>query len=200
RGASASGRHTAISHDTISLDKLSAERARSHRQAQAAKDSGQSSRRFAIGSEEPLLRTSDVLVIADDSGIEVDALGGAPGIYSARYAGVHGDDDANNRKLLKELGDREGSSRAARFVCAISLANQREVLFTVQGSVEGEIAVKAVGDRGFGYDPVFYYPPYKKTFGEVEPSKKNAVSHRANALSAFKSRFVELMHRSGLII
>ncbi len=121
-------------------------------------------------------------LFADDSGLEVDALGGEPGVYSARYAGPGASDEANNRLLLKRLGDNR--NRAARFVCAIALADGAEVLRTFRGEVEGEILREARGPGGFGYDPLFYYPPFGCSFGEVDGPKKFDVSHRGKALRA----------------
>ncbi len=143
--------------------------------------------------------SNDIFVIADDSGLVVDALDGAPGIYSARYAGKHGDDEANNLKLLKELEDIPLEKRKARFVCAIACASQKGTLFCVEGKVEGLIVHESKGDKGFGYDPLFFYPPYDATFGEVSAEAKNAVSHRANALKLFKSRLVGFFSDQGLI-
>jgi XTP/dITP diphosphohydrolase len=124
-------------------------------------------------------------LFADDSGLEVDALGGAPGVYSARYAGVHATDDANNRLLLQRLGDRP--NRSGRFVCVIALAEGGEARQTFRGEVEGEILHEARGPGGFGYDPLFYYPPFGCSFGEVEGRKKFDVSHRGKALRALLS-------------
>jgi XTP/dITP diphosphohydrolase len=121
-------------------------------------------------------------LFADDSGLEVDALGGAPGVYSARYAGPSATDEANNRLLLERLDGN--SNRAARFVCAIALAKGGQAVRTFRGVVEGEILTAPRGPGGFGYDPLFYYPPFGCSFGEVEGEKKFAVSHRGNALRA----------------
>jgi XTP/dITP diphosphohydrolase len=118
-------------------------------------------------------------LFADDSGLEVDALGGAPGVHSARYAGGAGD-QANNRLLLDRLGDNP--HRTARFVCVIALAEAGIVRATFRGTVEGQILYEALGPAGFGYDPLFYYPPFGCSFGEVDGEKKFAVSHRGNAL------------------
>ena len=122
------------------------------------------------------------LLFADDSGLEVDALGGAPGVYSARYAGEGADDRANNKLLLERL--RNATDRTARFVCVIALAEAGEVRRTFRGEVSGEILHEARGAGGFGYDPLFYYAPLGCTFAEVEGPKKFAVSHRGMALRA----------------
>lgn len=123
------------------------------------------------------------LLFADDSGLEVDALHGAPGVYSARYAGPHATDRANNELLLQRLGDNN-QKRRARFVCVIALADAGEIRQTFRGEVEGEILRAARGPGGFGYDPLFYYPPFGCTFGEVDGPKKFDVSHRGKALRA----------------
>ena len=119
-------------------------------------------------------------LFADDSGLEVDALGGAPGVYSARYARPNATDQANNELLLQRLGDNP--HRTARFVCVIALAEAGQVKKTFRGEVEGEILHSARGPGGFGYDPLFYYPPFGCSFGEVDGPKKFDVSHRGKAL------------------
>jgi XTP/dITP diphosphohydrolase len=121
-------------------------------------------------------------LFADDSGLAVDALGGAPGVYSARYAGPHATDAANNALLLQNL--RGVPDRTARFVCVVALAEAGEVRGIFRGFVEGVILDEARGERGFGYDPLFYYPPYGCTFGEAADERKFAVSHRGQALRA----------------
>jgi XTP/dITP diphosphohydrolase len=123
-----------------------------------------------------------VLLFADDSGLEVDALGGAPGVFSARYCGYHGDDEANNRLLLERLDGVE--NRTARFVCAIALVEGGKLKNVYRGSVEGKMIYEARGSGGFGYDPLFYYPPFGRTFGEAGADEKFAVSHRGQALRA----------------
>ena len=120
------------------------------------------------------------LLFADDSGLEVDVLGGEPGVYSARYAGEDATDDANNKLLLTRL--ESTADRAARFVCVIAVAEAGQSVQTFRGTVEGEILQETRGPGGFGYDPLFYYPPFGCSFGEVDDEKKFAVSHRGNAL------------------
>ena len=122
------------------------------------------------------------LLFADDSGLEVDSLGGQPGVYSARYAGEHATDEANNRLVVERLGDNP--HRTARFVCVIALARGGETVATFRGEVEGELLHAARGPAGFGYDPLFYYPPFGCSFGEVDGEKKFGVSHRGNAVRA----------------
>ena len=130
--------------------------------------------------------------IADDSGLAVEALGGAPGVYSARYCGHHGSDEENNNKLLKEL---EGVSyRNAAYVCAMACAfpDGREPIVTF-GRVEGEILVNPRGQGGFGYDPLFWYDPYGKTFAEITPAEKHAISHRSKAVRALCARLAPIL-------
>ena len=121
--------------------------------------------------------------IADDSGLSVDALNGAPGVYSARYAGGHGDDAANNALLLKNLDDVPATERTARFVCCIALVFPDGHEMTVRGETEGIIINEARGEGGFGYDPYFYYEPFGKTFSELSAEEKNTISHRGKAIA-----------------
>ena len=121
--------------------------------------------------------------MADDSGLSVDALDGAPGVYSARYAGGHGDDAANNALLLKNLAHLPEHERAARFVCTIALVYPDGREITVRGETEGLIIDEARGNGGFGYDPYFYYEPFGKTFAELTAEEKNAISHRGKAIA-----------------
>jgi XTP/dITP diphosphohydrolase len=126
-------------------------------------------------------------VVAEDSGLVVEALDGAPGLYSARYAGEHATDEENIAKLLKEMKDK--TNRAAYFVSVISVAVPSGPALTYEGRCEGLIAETPSGKNGFGYDPVFYYPPLKKTFAEMSIEEKNAVSHRGKALAELKQEF-----------
>lgn len=132
---------------------------------------------------------ADGPLFGDDSGLEVDALNCEPGVYSARYAGPDASEKANNALLLHNLGDN--ARRTARFVCVIALAAEGKVLRTFRGTVEGEILREARGREGFGYDPLFYYPPFGCSFGEVEGERKFAVSHRGNALRLMLKHLVE---------
>ena len=128
--------------------------------------------------------SSGYIGVGDDSGLSVRALGGAPGVFSARYAGVHGDNEANNAFLLKNL---EGESdRFAEFVCTIACVfpDGREPI-VVEGRTAGVIIDKAQGREGFGYDPLFFYEPLSKTFAELSADEKNAISHRGKAIEAF---------------
>lgn len=127
------------------------------------------------------------LLFADDSGLEVDALGGAPGVYSARFGGYPTDDAKNNRVLLETMQGVQ--PRTARFVCVIALVKAGRLCGVFRGQVEGLIADQPRGSNGFGYDPLFYYPPFGCTFGEVEPERKLEVSHRGQALRAMLATF-----------
>lgn len=123
-------------------------------------------------------------VLSDDSGLMVDALGGAPGVYSARYAGEGHDDAANNAKLLDALKDVPGEKRTARFCTSVALIRKGMPAVTADGSVEGRILRSSQGENGFGYDPLFYYEPLKKSFAQLTPEEKNSVSHRRRALES----------------
>ena len=119
-------------------------------------------------------------LFAEDSGLEVDALGGQPGVYSARFAGDDATDEANNRRVLELLG--ENTVRTGRFVCVMALVHSGKLVRTFRGAVEGEILHETRGTNGFGYDPLFFYPPFRCSFGEVERERKQTVSHRGAAL------------------
>jgi XTP/dITP diphosphohydrolase len=121
-------------------------------------------------------------VFADDSGLEVDAIGGEPGVYSARYSGPQATNEANNRLVVERMRGIE--DRTARFVCVIALAQQCKLLGTFRGSVEGRLLDAPRGTEGFGYDPLFYYPPFGCSFGEASLERKSTVSHRGRALAA----------------
>jgi XTP/dITP diphosphohydrolase len=124
--------------------------------------------------------------LAEDSGFEIDALGGEPGIYSARYLrpdATYGERFADIYRRVRETGS---ANRAARFVCALAVADDGRMLFETVTRVEGRLADAPAGPNGFGYDPVFLYPPYARTFGEVSDEEKTAVSHRGQAIRAFR--------------
>ncbi len=126
------------------------------------------------------------LALADDSGLEVDALGGEPGIYSARYMGENTSYEIKNRNIIERLEGVEGDARSARFVCVIAAAFPDGETVTTRGTIEGVIAKEPAGDNGFGYDPIVYVPEYNMTTGQMEPEAKNAISHRGKALCAMK--------------
>jgi XTP/dITP diphosphohydrolase len=129
--------------------------------------------------------------LADDSGLAVEALNGAPGIFSARYAGERADDYHNNLKLLEELDGEE--RRTATFFCSIALARPTGQTLTYIGACSGIILHKPLGTRGFGYDPLFYYPPLKKTFAQLSANDKNAVSHRGRAIKKLVADLENIM-------
>jgi len=132
------------------------------------------------------------IVIADDSGLEIDALDGRPGIYSARYAGEAKSDEANMEKVLKELENVKESDRTARFVCAIAVASPSSEPFTVRGTCEGIIATERKGENGFGYDPIFYVPAENKMMAELTAEQKGSISHRGNALKKLAANLDDL--------
>ena len=125
-------------------------------------------------------RVLGIPAIADDSGLTVKALQGAPGVFSSRYAGENADDESNNRKLLAEMKGFE--DRAAAFVCVLAIAVPRGPALIYEGTCEGMIAETPRGDQGFGYDPLFYYPPFQKTFAQLTGKEKNSISHRGKAI------------------
>jgi XTP/dITP diphosphohydrolase len=136
----------------------------------------------AILKAEAFLGATGMVCVSDDSGLVVDALQGAPGIYSARYGGPGRTDGDRNQLVLQELRHVPEELRSARFVCAIAVAQPEHDTAVFEGTVEGFITREAAGKQGFGYDPIFYYPPFGRTFGEVDAERKATVSHRGNAL------------------
>lgn len=133
-------------------------------------------------------KLTDAIVLADDSGLEVDYLDRAPGIYSARYMGEHTSYDIKNNHILELLADAPPEKRTARFVCAIAAALPDGTVLTSEGVMEGEIGYEIAGENGFGYDPIFYLPQYGCTSAEISPEQKNEVSHRGKALRAMKEQ------------
>jgi len=129
--------------------------------------------------------------IADDSGLVVEALGGAPGVYSARYAGENATDQENCKKLLNELGAE--TNRRAQFVCVLSIAVPSGPALTYEGTCDGTILKEKRGTSGFGYDPLFYYEPLKKSFAELSMEEKNKVSHRGKVLAELSGEFDKVM-------
>lgn len=123
-------------------------------------------------------------LFVDDSGLEVDALNGAPGVYSARFAGSGATDAANNQLLIERMGGV--ADRTARFVCVVALAERGRLIRTFRGEVEGRLLDTPRGSNGFGYDPLFFYPPFDCTFGEAPLDRKMEVSHRAQALAQLR--------------
>lgn len=149
----------------------------------------------ALKKARTLAHFSGRVTLADDSGLVVDALGGAPGVLSARYSGQEGDDARNNEKLLNALADVPDHQRGARFVCVLVLCapgsiGRREWIFREE--CEGRIAHALKGENGFGYDPLFFFPPFGKTFGEIDRETKGTVSHRGKALRKLLGVFPSL--------
>jgi XTP/dITP diphosphohydrolase len=135
--------------------------------------------------------------LADDSGIEVDALDGAPGIYSARFAGPGSTDEANRALLLERMRDVPEPRRQARFRCVIVVASPDGRELVAEGTCEGFIAREAHGRGGFGYDPVFFYPPARCTTAELSEAEKNRISHRANACAMLAAKLVDFIQNTG---
>jgi XTP/dITP diphosphohydrolase len=150
-------------------------------QCEEVEEDGKTFEANAIKKALYISKCSGLTAIADDSGIEVDALDGAPGVYSARYAGENSDDMANNRKLLEKMKDIPDEKRTARFACCIALARDEEVR-TFMGFVEGKIGRENRGENGFGYDPIFYPEGHDRTFAEMTDDEKHSMSHRGRAL------------------
>jgi XTP/dITP diphosphohydrolase len=140
---------------------------------------------------------SGLPTLADDSGLEVDALGGAPGVRSARYAGPGASDAERYRKLLDALGSRPAAERSARFRCVVALALPGGELITADGVCEGQIGYAPRGEHGFGYDPVFFMPAIGLTMAELAPEVKNRISHRARAVMAIKPALRRLLTAAG---
>lgn len=150
----------------------------------------------ALKKAKTLAEYSGYLTLADDSGLEVDAVNGAPGIYSARYGGEEGNDRKNNKKLLAVLKGVPEERRTARFVCVLALCapnSSRMKEWTVRESCEGRIALAPKGSNGFGYDPIFFYPPLRMTFGEIDRETKARVSHRGKALEKLARIFPSII-------
>ena len=133
----------------------------------------------------------DTIVLADDSGLEVTALNGKPGIYSARFAGEHGNDQKNNKKLLKELENVKEENRTANFHCSLALVGPGKEPLFVEGNIEGRILFGPQGENGFGYDPLFYIPSLKKSMAELSNEEKNQISHRAKAIENLRDHLGE---------
>lgn len=150
-------------------------------------------------------RATGLWCLADDSGLVVDALGGAPGVYSARYAAERCDGDAgretidraNNDKLLDALADMPDEKRLARFVCSLAMADGEAVLLESSGTIEGRIRRQPVGENGFGYDPLFFVPSLNKTTAQLSADEKNAVSHRGQAVRQFAAKLKKHLAEDG---
>lgn len=140
----------------------------------------------AIIKAKAIMEITGQLVLADDSGLEVDALNKEPGIYSARYLGEDTSYDIKNRDIIRRLEGVEGDDRSARFVCVIAAAFPNGEIVTTRGTIEGLITKEQLGENGFGFDPIVYVPEYGMTTGQMDPDLKNSISHRGKALTAMK--------------
>ena len=165
-------------------------------QMPAFEESAQTIAENAAGKALHYSRETSELVMADDSGLVVPALGGEPGVHSSRYAGPEGDARKNIAKLLAAMAGKTGVERAARFVCVLALARAGRVLAVFSGAVAGTILGAPRGSGGFGYDPVFYYEPAGKTFAELPSREKNRVSHRGQAFEKL-GRYLDELAGSG---
>lgn len=145
-----------------------------------------------------IMELTGEICLADDSGLEVEALGGAPGVYSARFAGEHGNNKKNNEKLLEMLKEVPREQRKARFVSAISMYFPDGLEIIVEGYVHGLIGFEEKGVNGFGYDPLFIIPEYNKTFAEIAPETKNSISHRGEALKLLVEKLREIGFCGGM--
>ncbi|MBM4053331.1 MAG: RdgB/HAM1 family non-canonical purine NTP pyrophosphatase [Planctomycetes bacterium] len=159
-------------------------------------EDGKTFRENAIKKATTLAKACNTWAMADDSGLEIQALKGRPGVLSSRYSGTDATDKSNIQKVLSELYGVTDEKRTARFVCSIALADPHQLLFVVEDYCEGFITKKASGTGGFGYDPIFCIPYYNQTLAELSQfsaSVKNKISHRAKALQQFKERIVPLL-------
>lgn len=140
----------------------------------------------AIIKAKAVMERTGQIALADDSGLEIDALNKEPGIYSARYMGEDTPYEIKNRNLIERMKGVKGKDRSARFVCVIAAAFPDGEIITTRGTIEGVIAEEPAGENGFGYDPIVYVPEYGMTTGQMDPDAKNAISHRGKALTAMK--------------
>ncbi len=158
-------------------------------------EDGQTFTENALKKAKTVCEATGLLAVADDSGLEVDYLDGAPGIYSARFAGAGRNDLDNNMKLLGLLHDLPMEKRTARFRCVIAVVTPCGETYTAEGTCAGLIGYDMQGAEGFGYDPLFYLPEYKKTFAELELSLKNTISHRGQAVAQLKNILANITER-----
>ncbi|KUK35931.1 MAG: XTP/dITP diphosphohydrolase [Clostridia bacterium] len=157
------------------------------------RETGRTFRENALIKARAAAAATGLIALADDSGLEVDYLNGAPGVYSSRYAGPEQDDEANNRKLLAALEGVPMALRGARFRCVIAIVTPEGREFLSEGVCEGRISLAPRGRAGFGYDPLFLVPSLGKTFAELGPEVKNRISHRAQALRAARDMLRRLI-------
>lgn len=145
----------------------------------------------AIIKAKAISEITNEIVLADDSGLEVDYLDKAPGIMSARYMGENTSYDIKNQAIIDQLAEAKGAERSARFVCAIACVMPDGETFTTRATIEGEIGYKIEGEEGFGYDPIFYVPEFQCTTAQLTPEQKNKISHRGKALEEMKQILIE---------
>ncbi len=150
----------------------------------------------AILKAEEVAKRFHTFVIADDSGLEIDALNGEPGVYSARYAGEEKEDEKNIDKVLTKLADVPENERTARFRCVLAVAAPNMKTVTVEGSCEGVITTERIGTEGFGYDPIFYVPQYNKTMAEMTAKEKGTISHRGQAIQKLRPQLSALLNEA----
>ncbi len=160
------------------------------------KEDGNSFKENAYLKAHQVAQLTGEIAMADDSGLVVDALDGAPGIYSARYAGENATDMDNNQLLLKQMAEISVNKRQAHFYCVIAIVKPDGESFFAEGKCEGLIATSPKGEHGFGYDPLFIIPQYDKTFAELGPTIKNQISHRSKALSGAREIILSLLSYS----
>lgn len=149
----------------------------------------------AILKAEGVCKVLQTTVIADDSGLEIDALDGEPGVYSARYAGEAKSDEANIDKVLEKMAGVPEEERSARFRCVLAVASPGKTTETFPGFCEGTILTERRGENGFGYDPIFYVPKLEKSMAELTPQEKAAISHRGNAIRTLKTEMPHWLNR-----
>ncbi len=158
-------------------------------------EAGTTFKENALGKSRFYSLETGFLTLAEDSGLEIEALGGAPGVFSARFSGRGATDAKNIRKVLGMMKAIPAEKRRGRFICSMALSLHGKTLKAVTRQVRGTIAFENEGQRGFGYDPIFYYRPFGKTFGRLEPREKNAVSHRGRALERIKAFLREFLDK-----
>lgn len=163
--------------------------------APTVEENGRTFRANAVKKALQTARGTGLWVLADDSGLEIDALGKAPGVRSARFGGRHGDDEANNGKVLRMLDGVPARRRTARYRCALALASPTGVLAVTDGAFEGRIATAPAGARGFGYDPLFVVPRLNKTVAQLPTRRKQRISHRGKAARAMRRAIVRLLQK-----
>ena len=181
----------------LALDGFTLRSLESCPSAPLVRETGRTFGANAIKKATSAARATGCLALADDSGLEVDALGGRPGVQSARFAGRHGDDGANNRKLLRLLKQIPDGKRTARFRCVLALAGADRVLAVTEGVFEGRIAREPAGEHGFGYDPIFFVPGQGKMSAQLSPSTKNRLSHRGAAARRMRRALAALAKETG---